>query len=328
MHAETRVGLLLCALLFVTGILGWCLHDPPVDVRPIAPVWLPPAAATVAATALLLSLAGGRGRPRLLRIAMWTGLLLLLWTAGGLPLDLLRVASLIVPGLMPAGVDWAGLAVRLLAAGALVVLARLALARPSVHVRTDHASWYGYAAFALALPYPVLKTWWALGGVFGLRWPDADGLAGSPDLWLPALPWLLAAALSLLLVRTPRRMPRRLLLVAGWSATVVVATIGPVAFWSLIAGLIRGDADFGGMEGWVYGLVYGSWVFWALAAAAATRSYQLRTGREPPPSGQVGLSPAGRSRRSLRRLPWAGLRKGGGPGAAEDRSSTSRSRSA
>ena len=197
----------------------------------------------------------------------------MLWTASGLPLDLLRVTSLVFPGLMPPGIDWLGLATRALALAALVVLARLALSRPAAPARAQAAFWYAYAALALALPYPILKTWWALGGNLGLRWPGADGLAGSFALWLPAVPWLLAAALSLLLVLTPRWLPRRALLVAGWSATVVVAMIGPAACWSLI----RGDADFGGMAGWVFALVYGSWFLWAIAAGAATRSYQVRS---------------------------------------------------
>ena len=51
--------------------------------------------------------------------------------------------------------------------------------------------------------------------------------------------------------------------------------IGPIACWSMVSGLIGGDADFGGMAGRVYGLVYGSWFLWAVAAGAATRSYQL-----------------------------------------------------
>jgi hypothetical protein len=31
------------------------------------------------------------------------------------------------------------------------------------------------------------------------------------------------------------------------------------------------------MYGWVFGLFYGSWFLWAIAAAAATRSYQVRS---------------------------------------------------
>ena len=105
----------------------------------------------------------------------------------------------------------------------------------------------------------------------------ADGLAGSFALWLPAVPWLLAAALSLLLVLTPRRLPRRLLLLAGWSATAIVATFGPAACWAFFTGLANGDTDSGGMATWVFGVIYGSWFLWAIVAAAATRSYQVRS---------------------------------------------------
>ena len=102
-------------------------------------------------------------------------------------------------------------------------------------------------------------------------------MAGSFALWLPAVPWLLAAALSLLLVSTPRRIPRRLLLVAGWFASVVVATFGLSACSAFVIDLLRGDVDPGGMATWVFGLVYGSWFLWAIAAGAATRSYQVRS---------------------------------------------------
>jgi len=117
-----------------------------------------------------------------------------------------------------------------------VVLARLAwLARPpGIH---RPATWYGYAAFALALPYPVLRTSWALGGRSGSCGPARrDGWAP----WLACIPWLLAAALSLLLVPTWRWMPRRLLLAAGWFATAVVAMVGPAACWSLVSKLVVG----------------------------------------------------------------------------------------
>ena len=196
----------------------------------------------------------------------------MVWAAGGLPIDLLRIA-----GLGPPQVDWPGLATRTLALAAAVVLAHLALAGPPDPASTRAATWYGYAAFALALPYPVLKTCWALGVSLGLRWPGADGLAGSFALWLPAIPWLFAAALSLLLVATWRWMPRRLLLTAGWFATAVVAMVGPAACWALVTALVGGDPNFGGIASWVFGLFYGSWLLWAIAAAAATRSYQMRS---------------------------------------------------
>ena len=40
--------------------------------------------------------------------------------------------------------------------------------RPPASQVHPRVSWYGYAAFVLALPYPVLRTWWALGGTPGL----------------------------------------------------------------------------------------------------------------------------------------------------------------
>ncbi len=73
-------------------------------------------------------------------------------------------------------------------------------------------------------------------------------------------------------------MPRRLLLGAGWSATAIVAMIGPAACWVLISTLASGaDPGLEGIAVWVPGIAYGSWFLWAIAAGAATRSYQLRS---------------------------------------------------
>jgi hypothetical protein len=275
--AELWVGLVLCAAVVAAGILQQLVHDRPDYAEVFGPSWLPLAAAGFAAAGIIMLLTGSP-QLSLQRALSWSGLLLMLGAAGGLMIDLLRVVSLVIPGLMPADVDWLGLATRAFACAVALVLAHLALARPSALASTSVATWYGYAALAFALPYPVLKTWWALGGDLGLRWPGADGLAGSLTLWLPAVPWLLAATLSLLLVVTPRWLPRRPLLAAGWFASVVVATFGLSACSAFVIGLLRGDVDSGGMATWVFGLVYGSWFLWAIAAGAATRSYQLRSG--------------------------------------------------
>jgi hypothetical protein len=274
---ESWIGLALCAAVAAAWTLEQLVPGRPAYAEVLAPDLLPLVAAGLGAAAIVVRAAARPGSLRLQGVLSWGGLLLMLWAAGGLMIDLLRVASLVIPGLMPAGVDWLGLVTRALACAAAFVLAHLALARPSDVTSTRVATWYGYAALALALPYPILKTWWALGGDLGLRWPGADGLAGSFGLWLPAVPWLLAAALSLLLVTTPRRLPRRALLAAGWFASVLVATFGLSACFAFVVGLIRGDVESGGMATWVFGLVYGSWFLWAMAAGAATRSYQLRT---------------------------------------------------
>lgn len=272
-RVEPWIALALCAAVLAAGALAQLVPNRMAYAEAFAPGWLPLAAAMLAVVGIMPL----NGRPLWLgvrRALHWSGLLLMVWAANGLPFDLLRM----VPGLMPPGVDWPGLATRTLALAAAVVLARLALARPTAPASTRAATWYGYAAFVLALPYPVLRTWWALGGTLGLMWPGAAGVGLAP--WLACIPWLLAAALSLLLVPTWRslRVPRRLLLAAGWSATAVVATIGPAACWSLVTKLVAGgDLGLDGIATWVPGLFYGSWFLWAIAAGAATRSYQLHS---------------------------------------------------
>jgi hypothetical protein len=268
-RAEPWIALALCAAVLAARVLQPFVRSQPTYARGFAPYWLPLAAVGLAVAGILLE-----GRPRWVRARralLWSGLLLMVWAANGLPFDLLRMT-----GLIPLGVDWPGLARRTLALAAAVVLARLALARPTAVATTHAATWYGYAAFALALPYPVLRTWWALGGTPGLSWPGAAGRGWAP--WLLAIPWLMAAALSLLLVSTRTWIPRRLLLAAGCFATAVVATIGPAACWALASALVSGRGPgSGGIAVWVFALFYGSWFLWPMAAGAATRSYQLRS---------------------------------------------------
>jgi hypothetical protein len=271
-RVEPWIALALCAAVLAARVVEHLVSNRPAHAETFAPYWLPLAAVGFAAAGIVRL----DGRPQWLRVQRalrWSGLLLMVWAANGLPLDLLRLTPL-----MPPGVDWPRLATKTLALAAAVVLARLALTRPAALASTPAATWYGYAAFVLALPYPVLRTSWALGGTLGLMWPGAAGHGWAP--WLACIPWLLAAALSLLLVPTWRWMPRRLLLAAGWFATAVVAMMGPAAFWSLVTKLVvAGDLGLRehGIAAWVPGLFYGSWLLWAIAAGAATRSYQLRS---------------------------------------------------
>ena len=275
-NAESWIALILCAAM----ILGWSVEhlvrNQPDYAEAFAPDWLPIVAAGLTAAGIV-RLNGLPQWLRVQRVLQWSGLLLMVWVANGLPIDLLRIA-----GLIPLEVDWPGLVTRTLALAAAVVLAHLALARPVAATSTREAksahaaSWYGYAAFVLALVYPFFRTVWVFGGTLGLMMPGAAGQGFEP--WLACTPWLLAAVLSLLLVPKHSWMPRRLLLVAGWSATAIVAMVGPAGSWSLINAAINGvDAGLGDIEGWIPYVFYGSWFLWAIAAGAATRSYQLRS---------------------------------------------------
>ena len=259
---------------------AWQQLDPnPDGLQAFAPDWLPLAAAVIAAGAIV-PLDGSPPWLRVQRALRWTGLLLMVWAMNGLPFDLLTAAGLMghqtaSGAVVLSVVYWPGLATRAFALAAAVVLARLALAGPAAR-STRGTAWYGYAAFLLALPYPVLRLHWALGGTLGLESPGAAGEGWEP--FLIAIPWVAAAALSLLLVSPPHWLSRRLLLSAGWSATAIVAMIGPAAFWSIVTTMASGSATgSGGIRFWVFGLFYCSWFLWAIAGAATTRSYQVRT---------------------------------------------------
>lgn len=271
---ESKFGQLIAFVLCV-AVVGATGVEQLVRNRPdyagnFAPFWIPLVAAGFAVAGIIRL----NGRPRWYRVQralLWSGLMLMIWTANGLPFDLLRMTPL-----MPPGVDWPGLVTRTLALAAVIMLARLALARPNTTATARPSSWYGYAAFVLAMPYPVLRTCWALGGTVGLMYPGAAGSGFAP--LLIAIPWILAAVLSLCLASTRPCMPHRLLLTAGWTATAIVAMIGPAAFWSMITKLVEGgDIGIKGMATWVPCLFYTSWFLWAIAAGAATRSYQLRS---------------------------------------------------
>ncbi len=268
-RVEQWIALALCAAVLAAGVLGQFFSNRPSDAGTFTPDWFCIAAAMLAAAGTIWWNGLSRWH-RVQRALLWTGLLLMLWAANGLPFDLLRIA-----GFIPAGVDWSGLVTKTLALAAAVILAHLALMRPAESASTRSASWYGYAAFALALPYPVMRTCWALGGSLGLTQPGAAGEGFTP--WLACTPWLLAAIVSLLLVPTWRWMPRRLLLISGWSATAIVATIAPAACWALVTKSVGGDPGIVGIADWVPGLFYISWFLWFIAAGAATRSYQLRS---------------------------------------------------
>ena len=264
------IALALCVAVIAAKTVELYVSSPPDYDRTFAPNWIPLVAAGFAAVGIIRL----NYRPlwqRVQRALLWSGLMLMIWTANGLPFDLLRMTPL-----MPPGVDWPAMVTRTLALVTVIMLARLALAQPKTNATARPASWYGYAAFVLAMPYPILRTCWALGGTVGLMYPGAAGSGFAP--LLIAIPWILAAVLSLCLVSTRPWMPRRLLLAAGWSATTIVAMIGPAAFWSIITKLVEGgDIGFKGMATWVPCLFYTSWFLWAIAAGAATRSYQLRS---------------------------------------------------
>jgi hypothetical protein len=248
--------------------------------------WFLPAAAVLAVLGIIVL----SERPRWHNIHLslhWVALVTVLWIANRLPFDVLTIAGLLGdPSTgQAAAADWPGIATRVLALAATIALARITLTRPAKYEIKRPTAWYGYAAFVLALPYPVIRLIWAFGGTLGLMHPGDGGTGFSPLLF--ALPWALAAVLSLFLASPPRWMPRRLLLTAGWTATVIVASVGPLAVWTLLTQIFSHSINCPpGMSFWVPCLFYGSWFLWAIAGCAATRAYQLSSAPEFTKSNQ------------------------------------------
>ena len=232
-RVEPWIGLAICEAVVACWAIQQLVPNRPDAVQAFAaPDWLPLAAAASAAAAIV---------PIVRPLASHTaGSVLGRSPAHGVDSEWAAVRSADDGGPhrspngqwsnRPVDLYWPGLATRTFALAAAVVLARLALARPAAPASTRPAAWYGYAAFVLALPYPVLRLHWALGGTLGLTAPGAAGEGWDP--LLIAVPWAMAAVLSLFLVSPPPWMPRRLLLAAGWSATATVAMIGPAAIWA------------------------------------------------------------------------------------------------
>ncbi len=246
------------------------------DTKIVSPVWLQPAAAVLAAVGII-KFSGGE---RVWKVIYMTGLLFMVWAANKVLFDFLTMAGLIgdpATG-QRAHVDWPGTISRILAFAAAVLLTRHTLKAPASGSERP-AVWYGYAAFIVALPYPLFRIIWALGGTPGITHPGAAGEGFEPVII--AIPWILAAILSLLLVSPRKWKPRKFLLLAGWTATAIVASIGPIALWSMISGIFLGEGQSkGDIAAWVFCMFYTSWFLWAIFGFAATRSYQLRSTTE------------------------------------------------
>lgn len=271
------IAVALCIAVLIAWVLQNFIFTG--NTRVVSPVWLQPVAAVLGALGVMRLSSGWE---RLWKALYLIGLLFMVWAANKVLFDFLTMAGLIgdpATGLR-ARVDWPGTISRVIAFAAAVALARQALKEPGPG-KAAPASWYGYAAFVLALPYPLFRIIWALGGTPGIA-HRGDAGEGFEPLIL-AIPWILAGVLSLLLVSPRKWISRRLLLVAGWTATAIVASIGPIALWSMITALASGKGQANSeIATWVFFLFYTSWFLWAIAAFAATRSYQLRSARSVP----------------------------------------------
>ncbi|QUH00219.1 hypothetical protein HUO13_04810 [Saccharopolyspora erythraea] len=273
------------------------------------PVWVTPLAAALGMTAAAaMMFRHHRATTVLTAIALGTMLL----TAGGVFFDIATpISYLLVGEPVP---DWPMAVTRALALVAAILLFRalvryrrralaqcLGCGRNPTAPPVEQRLWLGYAGFLFGLPYPLLKTHWALGGTIGLDHSDLarDGFTRG---WLVVPAALVGLVLSLALVHRWGRVwprwvpglagkatPRGLLLFGGWFGSGLLLTMGlPAAVQMLGVAGAPAPRPIEGMHAWPSMVFYGSWLLWGLLLTPATRSYQLRTrGR----CGLCGLGP-------------------------------------
>ena len=254
------------------------------------PPWATP---TAALAGILASVALSTRWYRTTIVIGGVALVLLLWAAGGLLFDLLEpIFWLLVPGI--SAPDWPMGVTRALAFVTAILLVRALIRyRRQMRGESDQAArqrrWLGYAGLVFGLPYPVLKTHWALGGTLGLDYPDParDGFTSG---WLVVPAALIGLVLSLALVHRWGRIwprwvpglagkptPRGLLLFGGWFGSAVLLTMGVPAIAQMLGltGAVQ-PRPIPGMHAWPAMLFYASWFLWGLVLTPATWLYQLR----------------------------------------------------
>ncbi|MFC0274972.1 hypothetical protein ACFFIX_27100 [Metabacillus herbersteinensis] len=147
--------------------------------------------------------------------------------------------------------------------------------------------WFGYTAFVLSFPYPMLKIYWSLGGTLGGGQSFSQHSAYGEILVFGA-----CALLSLALVQKwgrifPRwvpffagkKIPRFILITGGWVAACLTVPMGFLAIFGYLMqaiGLADGPVSFDGTGLMVF-IVYGEWLLLGIALGGATLAYQHQT---------------------------------------------------
>ncbi|MFD0771828.1 hypothetical protein ACFQZ1_24165 [Bacillus sp. CGMCC 1.60114] len=216
-------------------------------------------------------------------IVAWGTCILLIWSSGGIIFDVLRtVAILGTPGLPPI-VDWIGFATRAISLMTAILLALTTVkfqhaSRDMVNyiikMESHSKKWFGYAAFVLSLPYPLLKIYLSFGGsLAGIHASGHHAAYGEIVLFGAN------ALLSLALVQKWGRIfPRWILLVGGWTATCATVPFGFLAIFGSLMQLLGFDGPIPlDNSAWLVALVYGEWLFLGITTGAATWIYQQET---------------------------------------------------
>jgi len=298
-HFHLWASLGIFSVMLVLIALKFILPEGPNYTKGFAPLWVTAFAAMLGSIVVLLEkrlLHNQFSQSWFVKIIAWGACILLIWSSAGILFDFLRAAAVIgIPGLPPV-VDWLGFVLRTVSLIAVFLTATATITFQRISrgacVRCGQGplstmrpkKWYGYAAFVLSFPYPLLKLYWSLGGTL---WGGKSFAQHSA--YGEILVFGINALLSLALVQkwgrvfpnwfpifSGKRVPRWLLITGGWIAASMTITLGLLVIFGSIMqalGLEEGPVGTGGNP-WLITIVYGNWFLLGISMGAATWSYQ------------------------------------------------------
>jgi hypothetical protein len=273
------------------------LLDYGVGVVPVVVPWL---AASLAVVVAVVGLSERRALSAAGSLLMGALVVLTAWSVAMLPFDALRIVRLVPLPLSGSGL---GLRLLLLVAGAAALLpalrarrarqGRCPACRRVLPGRLDRLPrWPAVVAVVFALPYPVLRIVWALGGTFGTTGEPLD--LDAAVAWGAAIAGstLVAFAIVLLVGKGPP-WARAVLGLGGLVLGVALTVIGGLAAALALTMLATEGAQSSpgaGLVTWTFLLVYGSWFVAGLGVIAGSWRYWARR-REDGPACRTLLEP-------------------------------------
>ncbi|GLY12540.1 hypothetical protein [Pseudobacillus badius] len=157
---------------------------------------------------------------------------------------------------------------------------------------------WGYVAALALLPYAILKSLWAWGSTMGLTTKQAvQDVAGFGDtlkegpaflytlytigIDFTAILAILASLFALAFVTSwGEKLPKRLLIISGWSVGVLTVLISFLTALQFLGVLPKGYAE--GLASWVYVVTYGGLFLWGVTIFIATLAFQHRIKNKQP----------------------------------------------
>lgn len=263
----------------------------------IVPVIVPFLAALVAVAVAAIGMNGRASSSAAGSLLMVTLVVTAAWSVAMLPFDALRIV-----GLVPLPLSGGGLLLRLLVLTAgTAALVPVLRARRAGKGRCAECGrilpgpldqvprWPVVLAVAFALPYPVMRVIWALGGTLGTTGEPLD--LDPAVAWGAALAgWVLVAFAVVLFVGKGPVWLRALLGLGGVVAGLALTVDGGLAALGALTMLATNgpqSSPGAGLTTWTFLVVYGSWFIAGMGVMAGSWRYWAHRRDECPTCGPL-----------------------------------------